>query len=344
MSPTQPSRHTRHRVDETLTPDRQRRQGVSQTRIGAWAAASAAMLFGSAFVATAFQLRSFTPTSAAMWRGGVGAVLLTAVILAQRIRSRSAPAGHVRPVAGWARRWRLLALGGLSGPLFVLGMNVAVSEVGSTITGFVVALYSIFSATIAPVLLNEPLRGRAVVGLLSALVGTALLAQLSVAGTSVVGLAAGLGAAASYAFYLVMGRRWSPAYEIRPEHAALAAAVMTAVLLLGLLAAVDRSALLPNDWRPDALVALLWLGFVMVAGQTLVMVSVRRVPAEISASLLLLNPLTAALLGMTLLGEKLSGTQIIGGVLVLVGMALASGLFAFVRGKLRPIPRTREAP
>jgi drug/metabolite transporter (DMT)-like permease len=307
-------------------------------RFGAWAAASAAVLFGSAIVATAFQLRSFTPTSAAMWRGGLGAVLLAGLILIQRVRSRGAtwterPESAVR----WARRCRLLVLGALSGPIFIVGMNIAVAEVGSTITGFVVGLYSIFSAAIAPLLLNEPLRGRAVAGLVSALVGTCLLAQLSFADTSVSGMVAGLGAAVSYGCYLVLGRRWVRPFRIRPEQTALWAAVMTAVVMLAWLAAVDRSVIMPAQWRPDAVVALVWLGFVMAAGQTLVMASVRRVRAETSASLLLLNPITAALFGVTILGETLATVQALGGLLVLLGMGMVSGLSAVVLRAARGI-------
>lgn len=319
------------------TADRPPTLSSEEARFGAWAAASAAVLFGSAIVATAFQLRSFTPTSAAMWRGGVGAVLLTAVILAQRFRSRPATrAERPDPATRWARRCRLVVLGALSGPIFIVGMNIAVAEVGSTITGFVVALYSIFSAALAPLLLNEPLRGRAVAGLVTALLGTGLLTQLSLTDTSIWGMVAGLGAAISYGFYLVLGRRWLGPFGIRPQQTALSAAALTALVVLAWLAVVDRGVVMPSHWRLDALVALVWLGFVMVAGQTLVMAGVRRVRAEVSASLLLLNPITAALLGVTVLGENLSTTQAVGGLLVLVGMAMAAGLFTVVRRTLRP--------
>ena len=312
--------------------DRLTTRSPRDARFGAWAAASAAVLFGSAIVATAFQLRSFTPTSAAMWRGGLGALLLAALLLVQRVRSRGAtPPARSDPAGRRARCWRLLVLGALSGPIFIVGMNIAVAEVGSTITGFVVALYSVFSAALAPMLLNERLRGRSVAGLVSALLGTGLLAQLSLADTSVPGMAAGLGAAVSYGFYLVLGRRWLRPSGIRPEHTALSAAAMTALVVLAWLAVVDRSVIVPSHWRLDALVALVWLSFVMVAGQTLVMASVRRVRAEVSASFLLLNPITAALLGVTVLGEGLSATQAVGGLLVLLGMAMASGLFTVLR-------------
>jgi drug/metabolite transporter (DMT)-like permease len=273
-----------------------------------------------------------------MWRGGVGALLLAAIVLVQRVRSAAVPrTERPEPTARWARRGRLLVLGALSGPIFIVGMNIAVARVGSTVTGFVVALYSIFSAALAPLLLGEPLRGRVVAGLVSALVGTSLLAQLTLADTSGSGMAAGLGAAVSYGFYLVLGRRWLRTWGIRPEQAAMWAAVMTALVAFGWLASVDRSVIVPSQWRPDALVALVWLGLVMVVGQTLVMASVRRVRAETSASLLLLNPITAALLGVTVLGENLDPTQALGALLVLLGMATASGLFTVLRSAARRI-------
>jgi drug/metabolite transporter (DMT)-like permease len=113
---------------------------------------------------------------------------------------------------------------------------------------------------------------------------------------------------------------------------------MTALVGLAWLSMVEHGELVPDHWRADAVVALVWLGIVMVAGQTLVMASVRRVRAETSASLLLFNPLTAAVLGVTLLGESLTTSQALGALLVLTGMASASGLFTVVRRRRRAVP------
>ena len=49
---------------------------MTQARIGALAAAGAAILFGSAFVATAVALRSFGPLPIAFWRGLIAAILV----------------------------------------------------------------------------------------------------------------------------------------------------------------------------------------------------------------------------------------------------------------------------
>lgn len=345
MSPRKPDLEQRDISHKHGSEDRASTPTAEDTRLGSLAAASAAVLFGSAIVATSFQLRAFTPTSAAMWRGAVGALFLVALIWVRQTRARQAgePDEADRPTH-WGRRSRLILLGALGGPLFIVGLNIAVSEIGATVTGFVVALYTTFSAAIAPLLLKEPLRGRALVGLASALVGTALLSELSLEETNVPGMAAGLGAAVSYAFYLVLGRRWSRPFNIQPQRIALSAALMTAFVVLVWLVFIDRDVILPNEWRIDALAALIWLGFVMGIGQALVMASARRVHARTSASLLLLNPITAAVLGVTVLGENLAPIQVMGGLLVLAGMALASGLFTLVRDKLTRTDTEGQSP
>ena len=140
------------------------------------AAASAAVAFGTAPVATAFQLRSFDPVPAAMWRATVSAGLLMAVVLWRRrsdehIERRSMKKGALA---------RLVLLGALGGPVFLFGLNVAVSEVGASISGLVTGLYAVFAAVIAPFLLKEPLERRAIIGLATALLGTGMLAALDI--------------------------------------------------------------------------------------------------------------------------------------------------------------------
>jgi drug/metabolite transporter (DMT)-like permease len=58
----------------------------------------------------------------------------------------------------------------------------------------------------------------------------------------------------------------------------------------------------------------------------LVVASMRRLAARRASAFLLLNPPTAALGSWLLLGEQLTAVQILGGALVLLAMAGASGL------------------
>ena len=222
--------------------------------------------------------------------------------------------------------WRLGVLGLLAGPVFVLGLNVAVAEVGATVAGFLTGLYAVFAASMAPAILREPLERSVLGGLVMALVGTAMLTSIGIADADMYGTGAGLVASLGYAFYLVLGRKWSGPYRLRPDLIALAAAALTGVAFLTWLLHTDPGVIWPESPRTDSLVALGWLALVMIGGQTLVMVSARRSATRRSAAFLLLNPITAAALGVLLLDEVLSTGQVVGAAFVLTGMALASGV------------------
>jgi len=299
--------------------------GSRDASVGRVSAAAAAVVFGTAPVATSFQLRSFEPVPAAMWRAIVGASALIVVAWLRGSRSRR----RSLPTRGAFARLGLLGV--LGGPVFLFGLNVAVSETGASISGIVVGSYAVFAAVVAPFLLGEPLEARAITGLVVALIGTVLLASLTVTGTSLLGIGAGLFGAVGYAFYLVLGRKWMDANSLAPQTVALAAALTTALVFLPWLSLTAPATIVPDAARADSLIALGWLAAVMVTGQTLVMMSARRIDSRRSASFLLLNPLTAAVLGVLVLGEMLTAQQVGGGGLVLIGIALGSGLSGFRR-------------
>src|SRR5688572_33417104 len=83
-------------------------------REGELAAAAAAVLFGTAWVATGIALRAFTPAAAAFWRGALAALLLGTIVAILARRGRFALRGPVsRRSVG-----RILLLGLLGGPVF----------------------------------------------------------------------------------------------------------------------------------------------------------------------------------------------------------------------------------
>ena len=184
------------------------------------------------------------------------------------------------------------------------------------------------AAVAAPFFLPERLTGRVLAALALALLGTALLAELDPAHTSLAGIGWGLMAAIAFALYLVLGRRWAVPYRLSGVSIAFATVVMAAIGIGAAVVVSDPTSFAPTTIRTDALLALLWLAFTIAAGQILVMASVRRIPASRSAAFLLLNPVTALLLAIILLGERPSPLQLLGGLLVLVGIAAAT-----VRGR-----------
>jgi len=284
-------------------------------------AALAAMGYGSAYVATAFALRSFDPLPIAAYRSLLAGLALAALIAIRRRRARPPDGGGVAPAARPGRYLRLVVVGILGGPIFLAGMNFAVAGVGATIASFVAGLYAILAAVLAPFLLREPLRPRALAGFVVALAGTALLAELDLGSPGRSGIAWGLLAAVSFALFLVLSRKWAG-----PDGFAVALSTMgSAAIGLGALIAISAPASFsPATLAPEALVALAWLAVVAASGQALAVSSLRLVPASRTAAFLLLNPITAAVLSALLLAQVPTGLQLVGGVLVLAGIAAAT--------------------
>ncbi|HYM83768.1 MAG TPA: DMT family transporter [Candidatus Dormibacteraeota bacterium] len=304
--------------------------------VGVAAGAGAAILFGSAYVATAFQLHGFTPLGGALWRSGLAAVALAILGVATR---RASPRGAgvrggsdtFEGALAAGRLVRLAVLGAAGGLCFIVGMNLAVAWVGATVTAFVAGLYSIVAALFAPLLLDERLEPRAVAGFAVALVGTALLAELAPGTDTLRGLAAGGGAAVGFGLYLVLIRRWSRAIHAGPIAVGLANTTISAVGLAIVLGISDPAGLGPRATPPDVVVATAWLVVASAAGQLLVTAALRRVEAGLVSSLLLLNPITATVLSALLLSEVPTAPRLLGGLLVLAGMAASSDLVGVLR-------------
>lgn len=310
--------------------------GAARRHRGELFAALAAMGFGSAYVATSFALQAFEPVPAAVWRSIVAAIAVGIIVLVRRCRGNppriGVAAAEAHPDAA-ARAIRLLVLAALAGPLFLASMNLAVAHVGAAIAAFVAGLYAVLAAVMAPVLLPERLTLRVLAGFILALLGTALLAELDPDGTDLAGMGWGILAAVSFALYLVLARRWSRAYRLDGLTVALANVALAAVVLGGFVLAVDPGSLVPSALTAESIVAIGWLSAVAALGPVLMVASVRIIAAARSAAFLLLNPITATVLAVVLLGERPSPVQVVGGLLVLLGMAAAT-----IPGRMRPRP------
>ncbi|HEX2884665.1 MAG TPA: DMT family transporter [Candidatus Limnocylindria bacterium] len=286
---------------------------------GAIAAATTAMLYGSAYVATAIALEGFTPVGLAVWRGAIGA-LLVAVLLATPFLP-----GHRPRALGGAGLVRLGVMGIIGGGLFILAMNAAVAASGATITAFVAGLYAVLAAALAIPLLGEHLEARTIAALGAALVGTVMLSGIGSGSADAGGIALGLVAAAAFGTFLVLSRRWSARHRLTSPTVALSTLSISTLVALGV-AAAGGDPLVRPDPPVGSLVALGWLAAGPgAAASVLVVIGMRRLPARHASAFLLLNPPTAALLAFVLLGETLDGLQLVGAALVLVAIAAASG-------------------
>lgn len=137
-------------------------------------------------------------------------------------------------------------------------------------------------------------------------------------GVDVLGLISSLGAGLSYAVYAVMSKRLL-------ESGWTSASAMGAVF--GTAAVVSLALLLSTDtgWLAtgDGLVTALWLGLVTVCvGYLLFAAGLRTLSAPTVSTLTLAEPLTAALLGLFVLGETLSLSSSIGLAAIAVGILI----------------------
>jgi drug/metabolite transporter (DMT)-like permease len=96
---------------------------------------------------------------------------------------------------------------------------------------------------------------------------------------------------------------------------------VTALLLLAatLIAGESLEPQSLNGW--SVLVALAWVS--QAVGQGLIAYALGHLPASFSALAILIEPLTAAILGWAWLGEALTVLQAIGGAIVLAGIIVA---------------------
>src|ERR1700681_1636158 len=197
-----------------------------------------------------------------------------------------------------------------------------------SITYTTVANATLF-ANLAPVIvtggawlfLREQITLRFLAGMALAMGGAALLVNASAAlgARYVLGDMLGLITACFFGSYVVAVAR------LRDRNAASTimfySSTVTCVLLLAA-TLIAGEGLLPgtaNGWI--ALFALAWISQAM--GQGLIAYALGHLPASFSALAILIEPLTAAILGWVWLGEELGMLQAIGGIIVLAGITVA---------------------
>jgi drug/metabolite transporter (DMT)-like permease len=182
--------------------------------------------------------------------------------------------------------------------------------------------------------LHEPVRQRIWLALGLALLGLSLIVQLWTSGGSLdaVGVAASLAAAVAYAVYVLMAERGVRTRDpislacLGFGFAALFWLIVQPVWRFPVDLLDDRTSLLGNLEDVSAPVWLLML-FVVVVGTmvtfALIVSALRHISATRVGIVAMLEPVAAALVAWLWLGESLDAAQLVGGAIVLAGIALA---------------------
>lgn len=281
-----------------------------------------------AFSPILIALADTTPGTATFFRTVLALPLLAPLALWERRRLGLARRG--------GRRTAILVGGGA-----LLGLDMtlwaeSVRAVGAGVSTVLVNVQVVILPVLAFVVLGERVRRSFVLSVPVMLAGVALAGGL-VGGTAasgpdpVRGTVTALLAAVAYAGYLLCVRIGSrPGERFAPVGLATFGAVLGSAAVGSVWQGVD---LLPGR------ATLGWLALLAVVGQVigwvLIASGLGRLPASTGASILLLQPVGAVLLGMVVLAELPSAWQLVGCAVVIGSVALAS--------RTRRVPPDRSA-
>jgi drug/metabolite transporter (DMT)-like permease len=268
-------------------------------------------VWGGSFMLTAIAIRDLPVPVVALFRTGVGALVLLPIAL-----RRGALAGVQ------AQLWPLLLLGvvQLAAPFMLLGYGQR--SVPSGLAGILVSSTPLWTALLAVWIDHEERsRGRGLIGLAVGIVGVVLLCGLELSGSldTLVGAAMLLLGALSYALGGFLGK-----HRVRGM---TAVGAITGAMVTGSVALAPFALATLPDHAPGLgpLAAAIALGAISGGLGWLLYYTVlaESGPAKAAVSLYLV-PAFAVIYGVVLLGEPLTTAEIVGLVLVVSGSWLAA--------------------
>jgi DME family drug/metabolite transporter len=295
-------------------------------RGGAGLVLAAAVLWGTTGTARALAPAGTSPLSVGAVRIAVGGAALVAVArLHRRRRGGAWPVGAVTAGAAAVACYQLAFFSAVARTGVAVGTMVAIGSA------------PVLAGLLAWVIRSERPGRRWYGATALAVAGGGLLA---VAGQAVRfsagGVALALAAGAAYAVVAVAAK------DLLAGHGQ--AEVMAALFAGGALLLVPVAALLPLDWlaTPRGALVALHLGLVATAAAyVLFAAGLRRVTVATAATMSLAEPLTAATLGVVLLGERLTVAGLAGAALLVAGLVLLAGA---PTGAAVPPPSGRGSP
>ena len=235
-------------------------------------------------------------------------------------------------------KW-LAALGGSLG-IFHVFWNLAVSLNGAAVATVQQAAMPAIVAVVAWLIWREPLTRRKVAAVLLTFVGTVLVSGTDALGqvdTSLPGLLVGLGTPLTYAAWNILGKR------ARADHGPFT--VLTFAFGFGALVLLPLQPFTPRPW-PVSPRALLWfsglIGVATIIGFSIYTFGLGRLQASVASILAMAEIPIVAVYAYVLLGERLTGGQFLGSVLVVVGVLMLSRRKGEHRFFSLPIGRRRK--
>jgi drug/metabolite transporter (DMT)-like permease len=280
------------------------------SRRGALLFAAMCVIWGIPYLLIRVAVRELAPVTLVFLRTGIAALMLAPVAVLR---------GELRPLLG---RWKpLLAYTAVEVAIPWVLLARAETKLTSSLTGLLIAAVPLVGALIVSLTgERERLGGRSWLGLLVGIGGVAALVGLDVGQVDVVALIEIGLVSVGYAIGPIILSRYLADLS--------ALAVVAASLVLTSLVYAPLAALhWPSRW-PSAHVieSVVGLATICTALAFLVFFALIAEVGPVRATVITyINPAVAALLGITLLNERLTIGMVIGFALVLSGCVLATG-------------------
>ena len=279
-------------------------------------------IWGWSFLLIKVALRGMTPPTVAFARIVFGMVVM---LLVCRVRGVELP----RDPTAW-RHFAVMGLAYSAVPFTLLAWGE--QHITSALASVVNATTGMFTAVFAAVGLGERLRRPQVAGLLVGLLGVAVAAGLSardLRSSSGAGVLAVLAVSASYGFAFVYARLHLSG---TPPLVAAAGQLVTGAVLAAPLAfvttAIDGFSPTPRELLAVAVLGMFGTGIAYLVNYR----SIAEIGATKASLVTYLVPVVAVALGVVFLDEAFHARLVVGGALVVAGVALVQGRF---RGRLR---------
>ena len=280
------------------------------TRRGALLFAAMCVIWGIPYLMIRVAVRELAPETLVFLRTGIGGALLLPFAVAR---------GELRPLL---RYWRpLLAYSVIEVAVPWVLLARAETRLTSSLTGLLVAAVPLVGAVVVTLTGARERQGsRRWVGLLIGLGGVTALVGLDVGQVSALPVAEVLAVAVCYALGPIILSR---AMAGVPAMGIVAASLVISAVIYTPFAAVRWPSTTPGAHVVES---VLGLSVVCTALAFLVFFALIREVGPVRATVITyVNPAVAAVLGVAILSERLTGGMLVGFALILAGSVLATG-------------------
>jgi drug/metabolite transporter (DMT)-like permease len=216
----------------------------------------------------------------------------------------------------------LIGMGAISIGIFHVFWNKAVVMIGASLATVVQCNAPIFVTIMAWFLFGERITGRKIIAVLLAAAGTILVSGITSVGDwkiMPVGLLIALGSAITYGSLSLFGKKLSGEYHPWT--------IMFYIFGFGTITLFIFQLGQPDIWPAGSNILPLFTGFVLIStivGFGLYTRSLKNLPASVASITATSEIFFASILAYIFLGERLDIWQIVGSILIIIGVVLVS--------------------